>query len=461
VFRGGDSSTWLSVFVYRILSQFPEDIYLPCSTIKADFSHLIYKSSNDYRSEVGKVSRTGWAPAQYSYSDNKDLYWNSYYIIGLLEGEGNNRCEQSVMENEWQSSRVMRVCNATMDLFIETLPVRDLESACCYEYMVRYALELCVKLEPTFKQRRDPENRSKAKPYCLSTSKYNKDRHVTCGDYKNLASSIKASSRVVEATGYAALYYMHIKDVKSTVPLVLWLVNQRSERGGFRSSQDTVIGLQALSRFAALTGAHQAKKTDLDITIGKGKSLSDKISVTEKNKLSTQEVILSPATGQYKVKWSGKGVAFVQLISTYHVSAVDYSPIFQLSAATAVRDEMDYLDLSFDLGTGTGGTMYMIDISAVTGCEFSKALLEGQYQSTESNFGIVTRYDVKEGGQRLLLYLDPTEIAAPGPQTLSVPFEQTFDVEDRAEAQVTLVDYYDPSQRETVFYSFNETMIYS
>ena len=452
VFRGGDSSTWLSVFVYRILSQFPEEIYLPCSTLNADFNSLIYKSSNEYRSSVSSVSRAGWAPGQYSYNANKDLYWNSYYLIGMLEGDGANRCGKNISDQNWQMTRIMKVCNGTLDQFIEN------KTDCCYDYMVKYALELCNTLEPTFYTRRDPMNNRQVRMMsgkCLSTSKYNKDRHVKCGDYANLAASIKANSKVVEATGYAAMYYMYKKDVKSTVPLILWLVNQRSDRGGFRSSQDTVIGLQALATFAKLTGAHQAKRTDLSITVGKGKSYSNKVTVNEGNKLTTQEVIMRPGTGEYKVKWAGKGVAFVQLISTFHVSEVDYEPIYKLSASTSDKEGMFYLNIGFTLDmkdSNNRGTMYMLDISAVTGTVFRQALIEGQYQQTDSNFNIITRYDVKEGGQRLLLYIDP--MVKEAGEGISVPFEQNFEVEDRAEAQVTLVDYYDPSQRETVFYSF-------
>ena len=57
-------------------------------------------------------------------------------------------------------------------------------------------------------------------------------------------------SAAVETTGYAALALLERGDMISASNAGRWLVNQRNAYGGYGSTQDTVVGLQALTRFA-------------------------------------------------------------------------------------------------------------------------------------------------------------------------------------------------------------------
>ena len=56
----------------------------------------------------------------------------------------------------------------------------------------------------------------------------------------------------VEMSAYALLSYMigGTGDTKRALPIVRWLTAQRNPAGGFSSTQDTVVGLQALGSFA-------------------------------------------------------------------------------------------------------------------------------------------------------------------------------------------------------------------
>merc|ERR1711924_474369 len=74
----------------------------------------------------------------------------------------------------------------------------------------------------------------------------------------------------VETTAYALLAMLssgarseggHLADA---LPAARWLIQQRNSNGGFRSTQDTVVGLESLSSFAAL--AYQSG-VDLTVTI--------------------------------------------------------------------------------------------------------------------------------------------------------------------------------------------------
>lgn len=52
----------------------------------------------------------------------------------------------------------------------------------------------------------------------------------------------------VEMTSYAMLTYLRRNLVSDAIPVMKWLVRQRNQEGGFSSTQDTVVGIYALSK---------------------------------------------------------------------------------------------------------------------------------------------------------------------------------------------------------------------
>ncbi|XP_053393834.1 venom factor-like [Mercenaria mercenaria] len=61
------------------------------------------------------------------------------------------------------------------------------------------------------------------------------------------------SAQSVETTSYALLAMIEFGDFKSSAFIVRWLTSQRDARGSFKTTQDTVVGLQALSRYSIAT----------------------------------------------------------------------------------------------------------------------------------------------------------------------------------------------------------------
>lgn len=58
----------------------------------------------------------------------------------------------------------------------------------------------------------------------------------------------------VEITSYALQAMLRNGTAEDWLPVIKWLTKQRNSNGGFTSTQDTVVGLEALIRFAAKTG---------------------------------------------------------------------------------------------------------------------------------------------------------------------------------------------------------------
>ena len=445
IFKDGPTSDWLTAFVHRIVKQFPKDVFVPCdSAMSSDSSFLMTKiQSASWGVTKSEVDRDGWAPYQYSAHKDKQLYWQSYFIISLLEEDEPSRCgNRNTLK--YNSDRITRVCYSTFEM-----ANRSQSDDCCYHHMVAYSVELC-KQRGFLNHTEDSSSPFADDETCLGATRNVHYKFVECGE--NLEhESVRASSKAIEASGYAAIYLMSKGNVDDALPLIMWLASQRNENGGFRSSQDTVIGLQALSRFATLTNFEMAGFSNLTIVIGKGNTYFERIKINEENKLVTKEVLLAPVLGDYKIKWTGVGVAFVQLISKYHIDEKEYDPIYMLEGSVIELEGIPTVRVSFTLPNSSSTTMFLLEVVTPTGFEFTKSLIEGRMQLTEGGFSSITRYDITEGGQRLQLYVDPDALTMN--IELNLPLYSKFTVVDRMPAQISLVDYYHPSLRQTIFYS--------
>ena len=446
IFKGGPSSDWLTAFVYKIVSLFPEQVFVPCnSALDSDRDYLtrLIELKQGYKSRTA-VNRDGWAPYQYNFHQNRDLYWQSYFLISMLESNGVNRCGSTLTDSSYNSDRLGNVCNSILELSARS-------DDCCYHHMVAYSVQLCKDhglLDQVSRLSSSDDEK------CMGSSTDGRYKFASCEENLEFE-SFMGSSKSIEATGYAALFFMQKDKIEDSLPMIMWLASQRNENGGFRSSQDTVIGLQALDKFAEVSNADMPKRTDLTILLGKGGSYFEKVRIKEEKKMSTKEIMLAPEFGEYKVKWTGVGTAFVQMVSEFHVSSKYYSPLYMLEAAAATYEGLPTIKVAFRLPEESSSTMHLLEVASPTGMVFTKSFVEGQLQLTDGGFSAITRYDIKEGGQRLHLYVDPAtklrEIE------FKIPMDTKFEVTNRMPVQVSLIDYYNPSKRQTIFYSFDES----
>lgn len=76
------------------------------------------------------------------------------------------------------------------------------------------------------------------------------------------------------------------------LPIMKWLIEQRNEQGGFQSTQDTIVGLHALAKFAEKISSNN---TNLEVAIKYDDKVKAKINVDKNNAiiLQSHEVIRS------------------------------------------------------------------------------------------------------------------------------------------------------------------------
>lgn len=72
------------------------------------------------------------------------------------------------------------------------------------------------------------------------------------------------SSSDIEITSYILLAMLEQGPTEELLPIIKWLIMQRNSNGGFLSTQDTVVGLEALTKFAEKTGIGRSGTMDID-----------------------------------------------------------------------------------------------------------------------------------------------------------------------------------------------------
>lgn len=96
-------------------------------------------------------------------------------------------------------------------------------------------------------------------------------------------------------TSYALLTFLEANLVDDAIPVLNWLINQQNNLGGFSSSRDTVVGLQALYRIVTRLSA--PVNLQIEFTYNKGKT--GKFSVNQNTAMILQTTEVSSVAKQF------------------------------------------------------------------------------------------------------------------------------------------------------------------
>ncbi|KAI5098852.1 alpha-2-macroglobulin-like isoform X5 [Silurus meridionalis] len=96
--------------------------------------------------------------------------------------------------------------------------------------------------------------------------------------------------------------------------IVSWLVKQQNPFGGFSSTQDTVVALQALALYSTKVFSSDGSST---VTVTSADGDSHNFDVNQNNKLLYQERSLQDVPGKYSIDVKGSTCVSVQFLSRY------------------------------------------------------------------------------------------------------------------------------------------------
>ncbi|XP_027013009.2 complement C4 [Tachysurus fulvidraco] len=304
----------------------------------------------------------------------------------------------------------------------------------------------------------------------------------------------KADAISIEATAYGLLQAVIMKDKQKAQNIATWLTEQRKYGGGFQSTQDTVVALEALTEFSIQN--NDVNDLDLRVEICVNNKDTKRLHLNKQTAL-TQTAIDFQEVGKATLHVQGRGTGTLSIRQTYRSLKKDESFCDLFGLSVKVEGELDILskenedslddyynyeyDLErdepasrqdwFDLRTrrkrqapeelkkentlfytvcvskkqGNSTGMVLVDISLLTGLTPNIQDLEDNVKGTEK---YIDHYDFYNN--KVFLYFDKiTE------EETCVRFraEQIIPVGLVQPAAAVIYDYYSPDRKCSVFYS--------
>ncbi|XP_053305981.1 alpha-2-macroglobulin-like protein 1 [Spea bombifrons] len=259
----------------------------------------------------------------------------------------------------------------------------------------------------------------------------------------------KPKSVDVELTSYVLLTLASKKeaskmDLGDMVSIVRWLSKQQNGNGGFCSTQDTVVALQSLSKFASLT---HTKGGNVTVTVISKEGFWHERHVDDSNRLILQKVSLPHIPGEYTVSAKGAGSVYVQITQRYHTPPPEKKAAFDLSVQTWCR-EKDVLEVEVQFryhGERQSTNMVLLELKVISGYVPQKESIEKLKKNP-----LVKRVESKE--DTVTIYIE--EVTSQ-PQTLMIASERIVQVTDLKPAVLRIYDYYIPDDEKTITYLSN------
>ncbi|NXT54954.1 OVOS protein, partial [Pluvianellus socialis] len=256
----------------------------------------------------------------------------------------------------------------------------------------------------------------------------------------------RAPSAEVEMTSYALLAFLNKdkltpEDSSYISRIVHWLVKQQNPYGGFSSSQDTVVALQALAQYGYLTFS---KKIHNTVKVNFMESPSKTFQVNGKNRFLLQQASLPTIPGNYNVEVNGSGCVYLQTTLRYNVHLPKKVAGFSLSVCPANVSCTSNFPPKFDLvlsasytGNRRVSNMAIIDVKMLSGfVPVRSSLTKLQYQNS-----VVDHVDIKNN--HVLFYLQKVSQKK---ISFSFSVEQSLPVSDVKPVPVHMYDYYETDE---------------
>ena len=151
----------------------------------------------------------------------------------------------------------------------------------------------------------------------------------------------------VEIAAYVLLSYSLRTEESAqndALPVFVGIQREMSETGGFSTTQDTVIGIQAMSAYAVNLGA--GDKISLAVSLqaydDQGqlvKTLSDGLQVTNENKMIVQieNVELKDSVSNLRLESNGAGTVYVQVVQHFYIPSTAIEP-FSVEVVVSEND---------------------------------------------------------------------------------------------------------------------------
>uniref|UniRef100_A0A1I8P930 TEP1-F n=1 Tax=Stomoxys calcitrans TaxID=35570 RepID=A0A1I8P930_STOCA len=411
-----EASTWLTAYVIRFFMKAAKYTTLDTEIVESGLSYLSSKQLPD-----GSFPYTGYLfePAQ-----QNRFGFTAFVLMAFLEEQKYSQKYQTTIDNG------MKFLNTNLD------NTNDV-----------YALSIMAVAMKMAKHPNSPKVMEK-----LMASKQ------TAMDYIWWSQADGKQAKDVEITAYVLMALLEQSDVEPKIiqSTVKWLVEQRNDRGGFKSTHDTVVGLQALVKYSM--SFNSVNDLNLHLQYSAKNNMSQilktgSLSVDANNFLVLQTEELPRSTRSIEIETSGKGNSLLQLAYHFHTTDEHSFKHFHIQPKPKMLNDNEMLlevcvkYLQNDTMPQSSATnMVIMEINLPSGYtssdEYGQELLANE---------IIQKIETKNSDTTTVIYFE--KLISNVNNCLQLLADKINDIINSKPAAIAVYDYYDISRHDTAFYS--------
>ncbi|NXO02976.1 OVOS protein, partial [Rhinopomastus cyanomelas] len=348
--RDKEGNTWLTAFVYKSFAQASHSIYIDDKVQAQTLMWLANKQKSDgcFRS-VGSLFNNALKGGV-----DDELSLSAYITIAMLEARHSNL--YPVVRNALFCLEAASEMNIS-DIYTQALMA--------YAFCLAGKTEKCEKFLTELQK---------------SAKKIDGSQHWEHEERSSSENSPSfhdhAPSAEVEITSYVLLALLYKpnrnpEDLTKASEIVQWIIRQQNPYGGFSSTQDTVIALQALAAYGEVT---YNSVTQNVVKITSRKSFEKVFILNNENRLLLQQTALPEAPEKYSLTTKGSGCVLMQAALKYNIHLPEGAFGFSLSVQTSNAScplnrpaKFDIVLISSYTGKRKSSNMVIIDVKMLSG----------------------------------------------------------------------------------------------
>ncbi|ESO83810.1 hypothetical protein LOTGIDRAFT_169046 [Lottia gigantea] len=317
-----DSSTWLTAFALKVMTESKTFIAVDNNVTCKALTWLLNRHKTD-----GSFMEDSWVMHKEMLGGTTgETTLAAFVLIAILESDCKPEGEYDVDESRLRTISYLESKLEELD--------RPLAVA-----MTTYALALAYS-----------PSRHRANEILRNIAERTPEGfiHWGAGDVENFKIDLKPhwfnkepNALAVEATAYALLAQLEMGEIQYSNQIVGWLLQQRESHGSFVSTQDTVIGLQALSEYSVRTYSAILDMT-CHITSEADQNFQRLISLRHEDALVLKSVPQVPTGGKLMFEAAGTGVGMMQVEVRFNVPQEGDACKFDVSVVSRRLSHMVY-----------------------------------------------------------------------------------------------------------------------
>lgn len=424
-FGDKDGSTWLTAFVVKAFSEASQYISVDASLVQQSIDWLFKNQM-----ENGCFRKRGYVHSSYLKGGLSDDSLTSFVLTALKTA--------SLKFKEVEVN--LKALDNAYNCMLENVKKNDLYTSIVVAHAAATmgkedkAIELLTSIE------------EKANTSTGLTFWELKKKKVTC---KYCWWSYRPSSEAVEMTAYNILTYVKMGNLPQALPSVKWLAKQRNSQGGFVSTQDTVVALEALSEYMK-----SVTKTELnmDIDVMANSEKLESINLNDDNALLLQSQKLTQLPTSVDITSTGSGCAMIQTVLRYNTKEVKDNNAFSLNVTPMDVNSVDQDPTLKICSSYTGAEdktgMVLIEVELVTGWE----AVTPERLINEVDSG-VQRVETDKEENKVVLYFDELTRKE---HCVSLEMKYVMIIDEAKDALVTVYDYYNREETASVLYNMEQ-----